>query len=926
MQTAAGFRLRIQSGDVGGLLTLLEARSSITTGSVLLLTGSPGIGKSTTIDALLRGLGPRMARAFRVSADEPSRRQPFGLISSLVGLVPQYPPRPDAGDRVLAAVEDLCGVGQLVLCADDLHHADGDSLRVLTQLVESTRDLPLTLILARRPLPVRDQLVSLAARPKVLAAEVVPMDRAGLADLVRRAWGTAADASLLDQLAVTGGNPFHAGALLEQFRRTGPAAGRAETERDPSDPAVRTIEVAIRSQLALLDAPARDLLQILAVWGRPADVLDLAAIAGTPTGTTLRAVQAAVDSSIAGWTTDEHLGFSHDLYAEVIMADLAPGLRRLLHAACAQRLGSTGGMATEIAGHEGDADSAGLGVESAIRIATTDLVFAPEQAADLLAGVTAVPGSIQDGALAIARAGALAAAGRMGESKQVAMDALVTVRDVPTRRTLTRLLLHTTVSDADTVTALQHVDDALLDPTLIGGAANEPAAAPREGAAGTESTPIDPAADFRHALIHLRRWVLVLDGSEPVPPHPDAGPVRSGAALVPTAIQLFQRARCVEALAMVQEAQRARLARGDPVWGDGVTAPVWPAWFGLFARGPEAASAMSVEARREAQQQGRGWLWPYHLSIAGTIDSFAGRWDDASAVFAESADAASGTGTGWVSRGVGGQLVILVQRGQLEEAAALWTAWQRSGRRNEQGLPYSTLGGMLLAESTGRLSEAVGLAAQVWSRPHVMGRLLWALLAAPDVLRVARAAGAFDLADQVVDDVSTIPTDQVPTLAGVVPLIRAVAAGDSALAARAASISKHAGHVSGELYAWEEAAVASAAAGDRDLARTWARRALDLADVLGARTVERRLAARLRDHRVRLGATGSRKRPSTGWASLTPTELRVAEQVAAGLTSPQIATQLYLSPRTVQTHITHILRKLQLRSRVELATAWTGRR
>ena len=149
-----------------------------------------------------------MARAFRVSADEPSRRQPFGLISSLVGLVPQYPPRPDAGDRVLAAVEDLCGVGQLVLCADDLHHADGDSLRVLTQLVESTRDLPLTLILARRPLPVRDQLVSLAARPKVLAAEVVPMDRAGLADLVRRAWGTAADASLLDQLAVTGGNPF----------------------------------------------------------------------------------------------------------------------------------------------------------------------------------------------------------------------------------------------------------------------------------------------------------------------------------------------------------------------------------------------------------------------------------------------------------------------------------------------------------------------------------------------------------------------------------------------------------------------------------------------------------------------------------------------------------------------------------------------
>lgn len=906
MQPASATRLRIQSGQVDGLLNLLHARSSATTGATLLLTGAPGIGKSTSLDALLRGLAPRVARAFRVSADEPSRRQPFGLISALVGLAPEYPPRADVGDRVLVAVEDLCSSGPLVLCADDLHHADGDSLRVLAQLVDATRDLPLILVLARRPLPVRDQLVSLAARGDVLAVEVVPLDRTGLAELVRGRWGAAADDRLLDQLAVSGGNPFHARALLDRLQPASRASTASTAGGDPAGSLRRvdTIESTVRGQLALLDDATRDLLQILAVWGRPADVLDLAAIAGTPVAVVQRSIQNAVGSGIAAWLPDDHLGFSHDLYSDVVAADLAPGLRRLLHAACAQRLESIGGMATEVAGHVGDARAGGLDVDRAIAMATTDLAFAPEQAAELLAELSAVPGSAQAGALAIARAGALAAAGRMADSEQVVLDALVTVQDAPSRRTLTRLLLHSTISAADTATALRRLDAALDDASL--------------------STP-DPAGEFRHALTQLRRWVLVLDGNEPVPAHPDPGPVRSGAALVPTAMQLFQRGRCVEALEMVLEAQQARLARGTPGWGDGVTAPVWPPWFALFAQGPEAALELSVQARREAQQQGRGWLWPYHLSIAGTIDQFAGRWDDASAVFAESADAAQGTGTGWVSRGVGGQLIILVQRGRTEQAEALWRAWSSGGGKNEQGLPYTTMGAMLLAEATGRLPDARDLAEQVWGQPQVSGRLLWSLLSGPDVHRVARVAGDSELADRVVDELSSISTEQTPALAGVPDLVRSAATGDTALAARSAAASKRAGHVLAELYAWEEAAVAAASAGDRDLARTWARRAIDLTDTLGARTAERRLGGRLRAHGVRLGATGSRKRPSTGWAALTPTELRVAEQVASGLTSPQIATQLFLSPRTVQTHITNILRKLGLRSRVELAAAWGGR-
>ncbi len=64
---------------------------------------------------------------------------------------------------------------------------------------------------------------------------------------------------------------------------------------------------------------------------------------------------------------------------------------------------------------------------------------------------------------------------------------------------------------------------------------------------------------------------------------------------------------------------------------------------------------------------------------------------------------------------------------------------------------------------------------------------------------------------------------------------------------------------------------------------------------------------------------GERKRPSSGWASLTPTERDVVRLVSEGLANKDIATRLFVSPRTVQTHLTHVYTKLGLSSRVQLA-------
>jgi DNA-binding CsgD family transcriptional regulator len=70
---------------------------------------------------------------------------------------------------------------------------------------------------------------------------------------------------------------------------------------------------------------------------------------------------------------------------------------------------------------------------------------------------------------------------------------------------------------------------------------------------------------------------------------------------------------------------------------------------------------------------------------------------------------------------------------------------------------------------------------------------------------------------------------------------------------------------------------------------------------------------------------GTRKRPTIGWASLTPTERQVVDLVVAGLSNPQVAERLLMSRETVKTHLTHVFVKLGIANRTELATFVAGR-
>jgi DNA-binding CsgD family transcriptional regulator len=881
----------VGSGQVDGLVDRVLADGP-TRARAVILTGAPGIGKSTTLDALGRRLLAAGVDTRRVGSEVFGSR-PFGVVTDLLGLEPAYPPRPDSGDHVVAAVEALCRRGPVALCVDDAHRCDPDSLDVLVRLHDLTLDLPLTLVAARRRVPERTALAVLAQRPGVIGVEVVGLGGHAVDELVRARYGAPPTAGLRALLTEVDANPFRIRAVLDDLdRRQAVSVESGEvTVRAEETTVAASVENGARAQLSLLEAPSRDLVQILAAWGAAADLATLAEVMGTGPAAAIPPARLAIELGVLVWIDDGRLGFAHDLYRDVVLADLEPPVARTLHAACAAVLRRHDAGPLTFARHA--AHAAAPDVSAALRVAATDLEHAPLHAAELLADAAAqlAEDSPHADGLAVERAGALAIAGQVEAAEQVARERLARSRDPSTHAALRGIVLFCLVSGAHVDAALDEID----------------ASAARA-----------PTAEACAALAELRRWVTLLDGRQAL--HgPPSSPAASGSGLISDAIELFLTADAEQGYERAAEALRTRTQHRSRPWLDSPTAPVWPAFLTLHAHGPAPARELSLQTRREAQKAGRLWLTPYHQSVSAGINFIAGAWDDALAEVESALEAAEATGTAWTSMTTATQLQILVRRGDLGAAATVLRRWRTRALPEQFGLPQITQTEVLLLEARDEITRAAELARRTWSRALDGGRTVWPLLAGPDTLRVARAAGDDELAARIARDTAAVPLDHARAAAPAARLVAALAAADPGEAAAAALDYRALGHIPGEITGWEETACLAAAQGDTDRARTAAARCTSLATTVGAATAHRRLSARLRHLGLRQGVRGARRRPQTGWESLTPTELQIAELVGRGLTSPQVAARLYISPRTVQTHISHILRKLDLRSRVELA-------
>jgi len=862
----------------------------------LVLTAGPGSGKTHTLHYLAATVGFTTRWA---SADELSWRQPYAVASALLDVaIPT--PVPESFDTALdLAVDSLCSQGPHLLVIDDAHNSDSGSLQFLDRLSAAAHDLPLVILLARRHLPMRELLTRLLARPFVREWRLPSMDAADLEVLTHHVLGGWPDERLSGLLNRSGGNPMHARTLLEDLRAQGNVViegGRATVcESATVTTQSKSLYAVIRHQMALLDDTSRALVQKLSVWGGPATLGELAAIDDTLPSMLVGAAQTTIDAGIIASSPAGSMDFTHDVYSDVAYGGLDPALRSVLHTAIAQHHNTVGNQ--QMVAHHLLAAGTGDSTAAAVTRAQEELLHVPAVAADLLSSAARHVSNVESHTRTIELdlATALARSGQLSRSAEVATQGLSKATDISTTAGLHRILLFTLIAQGKSVQVLDLI-------------------------AATMGLPIDSAT--RAMLLDIERYVSLLDGAAPISSEPFTftGP-GTVSELVTEALRRFLAGDGLGALELALEASRRE---GESSVGPklSTSADIWPPFIEQYVHGPAAAEALFDRAVGLRADRGTAWMTAYHDFTQGGIAMARGRLDDAAASIDAGLERAVAADIGWTSIAEGARAMIDVFRGYFSSAATRLDRFDESGYPTQFGLPVPAHAKVLLLEAQRKLRLAAVAARACWTHAADLGLLGWLPSLAVDCARIAHRTGDTAFADTMATALSAIPFPG-PARLGPIELARALCSGIPEAITPIAVSCAQAAHQYGDMITaaagWEEAACAAAASGDKLAAREYARSALLLTQDMGATVLSTRTTSRLRALGIRLNPNAVQARSRTGWDSLTRTEVTIVELIAAGLNGAEIADKLYISRRTVQTHVSHALTKLNLRTRVELA-------
>jgi DNA-binding CsgD family transcriptional regulator len=336
------------------------------------------------------------------------------------------------------------------------------------------------------------------------------------------------------------------------------------------------------------------------------------------------------------------------------------------------------------------------------------------------------------------------------------------------------------------------------------------------------------------------------------------------------------------------------------------------------------------EALDLSARLGTSWAEPLGHALLALERYCGGSWDDALADSETAVALARETGTRiWDPLAYAVRASIAVHRGEISDAAAALSAANGELNRMDPAhfaLPRLLAAQALLEEARARLPTAYATLRAAWEAAEKFGALSDLAGLGPQLVRHAMAAGDATRAAAATTLVEEIAArSRTATTEAAAALCRATVEGDPEPALHAARILRGTPRALDHAFACERALELVAAAGRRGDRVELATEALELYESLGAQWDLARLRARLRSLGVRLGARRPRRHAQTGWESLTESERRVVDLVAEGMNNPAIATQLFLSRRTVDSHVSHALAKLGLASRVELATAVSRR-
>lgn len=355
-----------RSGEIEQVTAAVAAAAG-GAGRSLLIEGLPGVGKTAMADLAAARAADRGMTVARATGAALEQDLSWGVVRSALGSELASADRrthllqgaaaaaaplftgadtPPEGARVPAVlhglywlVSDLAAERPLALIIDDAHWADGPSARWLAYLAARLTDLPLLLVLTARPEPATRWWRAVAASPAAAVMTLRPLSRAGTHTLVTERLGPGIPDGVADAChETTGGNPFLLGELLRHVRQ--------HEHEAPSTPehirALRpdSIRRSVLLRLSQLGTEAIELCFAVAVLGQSATLPLAAELAGIepPAAAALAASLEAADVIRA----TPRIEFIHPLVLDVITREIPAARRGTLHLAAAELLEQRG--------------------------------------------------------------------------------------------------------------------------------------------------------------------------------------------------------------------------------------------------------------------------------------------------------------------------------------------------------------------------------------------------------------------------------------------------------------------------------------------------------------------------------------------------------------------------------------------------------
>ncbi len=910
-------------------------------GRVILIEGGPGIGKTRLMEEALvlgdeagfhsgigrchdhdldRPLGPLLDALISSVASRGESPAVHGLEQELSALTESSPtPAPFAPariipiiDRIVEAAEAASTEGPVILAIDDLQWADAATIRAVEAIANRVDGFSVVLIAAFRPptAQIRHRhLVEFRRRtsPETIHLDLVGLELASALELAAQLIDGRPGARLQRMLAGTGGNPLFVVELLTSLLKTGSISrmsGVAEAAVEVPD---QTFDRVVLDTFRSFGADVFDLVTLAAVLGVEFEPRDLVELSGEPVTDVFKLLRPLLDD---GWLVEQGaaLRFRHDLVRDAVYFDVPEGFRLGLHHAAATALRDRRAPAPMVAAHLeagstiGDPEAIETLVEAGKVLAIANPLAAVsylELALDLDPGTRSV------------------------EIQRHLSQAHVWGGDIDTASVVFETLL---AQELDPATRLE-IEENYAEALLLHGRTNEAVQAFEHLVSSSScSNPGLRRADL--ALCHIMSGhvdeALAEANRAAIACEAEPSPRGECGLLNVTSLAASLRGDHLEAI-RVAEMAVARANASSALEGHREVPYMFLSQVNSFAdRHAESLAALDA-GMAIGRQLNMAWDQALFSATRATELLLAGLWDDASAEASAVLAFSVETGVRVVDAYAHACLShVARRRGDLEAAQRHVTEGAAAINNASQGADLVLFEQAMLGFHLGRSDDAIGLGSMVFGGVTDLGIFVRQRQFGPELANLCEEAGRPDVARSIryrLADLCKLPSASPGERAAGL-IARGQLEHDHRPMAEAIDLLtdvRRTPELAGAHAALAVALCDQRGSRSEQRARAAAETATQLFDGLGAVEDLQRLRRRLETSGLQ-PKRNRPKKPSFGWDSLTESEERVVAGVAAGKSNAQIATDLFVSRRTVESHLHHVYTKLGTSSRTQLAT------